>query len=78
MAEPGPAGPRPRTNWFGVVVALIFLAVGVLTLAGSSLTSGGWTRPPWLATSGHWIVAGAIAGLGLLLLASAGRRSHRS
>ena len=80
MAEPGHvgvAGSRPRTNWFGVVLALIFLAAGVLTLAGSSLTSAGWTRPPWFAVSWHWIVAGVIAGLGLLLLASAGRRSHR-
>ena len=80
MAEPGhvgPAGPRPRTNWFGVVLALIFLTVGVLTLAGSSLTSAGWTNPIWVALSWHWIVAGVIAGLGLLLLASAGRRSHR-
>ena len=74
MAEPGGPSTRPRANLFGVVLALVFLTVGVLTLTGSTLTSAGWTNPAWFAASWHWIVAGVIAGLGLLLLASAGRR----
>ncbi len=62
MAEPRSV----RVNGFGVLVALVLLGVAVTALVG---------RVVWLgSTASHWGIAAVIAGLGLLLLVSGGRR----
>ncbi len=68
----GATGSRPRVNVFGVVLALIFLAVA----------SAGFTSDPWwlFGMAAKWLVAGAVALIGLTFLLSAlpRRRSGRS
>ena len=65
MPSPGDQreqAPRRRVSVFGLVVALIFLAVASVGLAGT---------PFWLFNEGtKWIAAGALALIGLGLLAS--------
>lgn len=70
MADPtGSRTPnRRRINVFGIVLALVFLAIASAGFAGDAL---------WLfSMATKWIVAGVVAFIGLILLLTAlpGRR----
>ncbi|MET3804846.1 presenilin-like A22 family membrane protease [Nakamurella sp. UYEF19] len=68
VAGTGTRGPARRINVIGVVMSLVFLTVASVGLTGN---------PWWLVDSAaKWIIAGAIAivGLGLLATALPGRR----
>ena len=63
------AQPRGRVSITGIVIALIFLAVASVGFRGD---------PFWLLTEGTtWVVAGALALVGLGLVASTLPRVRR-
>lgn len=71
MADPKGTKARRRVNVFGVILAVILLAIA----------SAGFTGDPWwlFGSTIRWAIAGlvAVVGIGLMLTALPGRRDHR-